>query len=91
MTLRGMVWPTGVAALVVAAVLVHWSAGDGDPIGADDRAREEVHRMAPGYNPSREPLWQPASIRQESLLFAGQAAFGLILLVYSVHRLRSDP
>lgn len=79
-------------AVVLLAVLPLWLVGkpdagpDGKPVeifaGADNKARDLIVQIAPGYQPWFEPLLQPASSEIASLLFALQAALGAGFIGY---------
>ena len=50
--------------------------------GADDKAKNMIGEIAPGYTPWFEPLIEPASGEITSLLFALQAALGAGFIGY---------
>ena len=50
--------------------------------GADNKARDLIGQINPGYTPWFEPLVQPASAEIASLLFALQAALGAGFIGY---------
>ncbi len=50
--------------------------------GADDKARDLIGDIDPGYTPWFEPLMEPASGEIASLLFALQAALGAGFIGY---------
>ena len=50
--------------------------------GADDKAKELVGSIAPGYKPWAKPLLEPPSSEIGSLLFALQAALGAGFIGY---------
>ena len=50
--------------------------------GADNKARDAITQIAPGYRPWFEPLLEPASGEIASLLFALQAALGAGVIGY---------
>jgi len=80
------------AAVVLLAVLPLGLAGDPAPgpdgtvperfAGADDRARELVGQIAPGYRPWFAPILEPAGPEVATLLFALQAALGAGFIGY---------
>ena len=50
--------------------------------GADDRAKDAIGALAPGYEPWFKPLMEPPSAEIGSLLFALQAALGAGVIGY---------
>lgn len=50
--------------------------------GADDKAKDLVGSIAPGYKPWAKPLMEPPSGEISSLLFALQAALGTGFIGY---------
>lgn len=50
--------------------------------GADDRAKDVISKIAPGYQPWFKPLMEPPSGEIGSLLFALQAALGAGFIGY---------
>lgn len=50
--------------------------------GSDDKARNAISEIAPGYKPWFAPLLEPASGEIASLLFALQAAIGAGVIGY---------
>ena len=50
--------------------------------GADDKAKDVIGSMAPGYKPWAKPLMEPPSAEIGSLLFALQAALGTGFIGY---------
>ncbi|MBK7354916.1 energy-coupling factor ABC transporter substrate-binding protein [Propionivibrio sp.] len=50
--------------------------------GADNKAKDMIGQIDPGYTPWFEPLMQPASAEIASLLFALQAALGAGFIGY---------
>lgn len=77
----------GLLALVVLiSVLPLWLhqpvEGEEAFAGADNRAQQEIGRLAPDYQPWFKPLLEPASNEIASLLFALQAAIGAGVIGY---------
>ncbi len=79
------------AAVVLLTVLPLWLVpymgigdGSGDAMfrGADDKAQQAIHAVAPGYQRWFAPLLEPASDEIASLLFALQAALGAGVIGY---------
>lgn len=60
----------------------------GPRIGTDDRARELVRTLDPGYRPWAGVLWSPPTKSVETSLFAAQASMGMGLLVGSILLMR---
>lgn len=62
------------------------TGSDGRPVpvfdGADDKARDLVGNIAPGYKPWAKPVMEPPSGEIGSLLFALQAALGAGFIGY---------
>ncbi len=78
--------------VVLLAVVPLWLVqkpapdADGKPVelfaGADDKAKDLIGEIAPGYKQWFEPLIEPASGEIASLLFALQAALGAGFIGY---------
>lgn len=81
-----------ILAVIVLAVFPLWyvekpeADADGNPVaifaGADDKAKDMISEIKPGYVPWFEPLMEPASGEIASLLFALQAALGAGFIGY---------
>lgn len=57
-------------------------------VGTDEQATEMIEQIHEGYTPWFEPVWAPAGVWQERLLFALQAALGAAFLGYYLGRLQ---
>lgn len=80
-----------IVAVVLLVVLPLWlverpAAVDGEAAeifaGADDKAKDAVSEIHPGYEPWFAPIIEPASGEIASLLFALQAALGAGVIGY---------
>lgn len=78
-----------VAVLLISGLpllLAAWLAPEGESAasfgGADEKAQQAIHEIAPGYQPWFTPLIAPASGEIASLLFALQAALGAGFIGY---------
>jgi cobalt/nickel transport protein len=80
----------GVIALAVFPLVFVHGAKFG---GSDDRAREAINEIQPGYKPWFKSLFEPPSSEIASLLFASQAAIGagVIGYVIGLYQGRSQP
>lgn len=58
-------------------------AGTPQFTGTDERAKQTIGELRPGYRPWIGPVLQ-VSHGAEAALFAGQALFGVALVVYSI-------
>lgn len=71
----------GVLALAVAPLIfVH----GGEFGGSDDKAKDAITEVQPGYKPWFKSPFIPASGEIESLLFASQAALGAGVVGYAI-------
>ena len=52
--------------------------------GADDKAKDVISEVNPGYKPWFNSIWEPPSGEIASLLFALQAAIGAGILGYGL-------
>lgn len=82
-------WTVTLACLLLGAWWVVRVVSGAIPRGTDDLARQEVLRVAPDFRPGGALPWSLGSSEVESGMFLLQAAGGLLLLVWSAHRLRT--
>ena len=75
-----------VVLLVIAPLLLNPGA---QFEGADCIAEDIVLTINPGYEPWREPVWEPPSGEIESMLFAVQAAAGSLFIGFFLGKLSS--
>jgi len=69
--------------LVTLPLVIHRSGSGAERFGgADSQAQAEVNRLAPGYKPWFQPLWNPPSGEIATLLFSLQAALGAGVICY---------
>lgn len=61
---------------------------DADFGGSDDKAKEMINEVNPGYQPWFSSLWEPPSSEVESFLFALQAGLGAGFIGYYFGYLR---
>lgn len=73
-----------VVLLVIAPLLLNPGA---QFEGADCIAEDIVLTINPGYEPWREPVWEPPSGEIESMLFAVQAAVGSLVMGFFLGKL----
>jgi cobalt/nickel transport protein len=52
--------------------------------GADDKAKQAIGEVQPGYEPWFKPLFEPPSVEIASLLFSSQAALGAGVIGYAI-------
>ena len=62
--------------VIALAVIPFFIAKDGEFGGSDDAAEEAITQIDKSYEPWFSPVFEPASVEVESLLFALQAAIG---------------
>jgi cobalt/nickel transport protein len=70
-----------VLVILLAFMPLVWQKG-ADFGGSDDKAKEMVAEVSPGYQPWMTNIWEPPSSEVESFLFALQAALGAGFLGY---------
>ena len=76
-------WLLVVAVITLAVVPLIFVHG-GKFEGSDDKAKDAISEVKPGYKPWFKSLFEPPSGEIESLLFASQAALGAGVVGYAI-------
>ncbi len=76
-------WLLVVAVLALAVAPLIFVRG-GEFAGSDDKAKNAISEVQPGYKPWFKSLFEPPSSEIESLLFASQAALGAGVVGYVI-------
>lgn len=73
-----------VSAVILLAIAPLTMVKGGKFSGSDDRAKEAIAEIQPGYKPWFSAVMEPASSEVSSLLFATQAALGAGIVGYVI-------